>query len=210
MTGAPPHRPAPQRSRTCRSSPAASTAPSSPSICRTGAGREMSSPSRRSGAASICATATRRWSSPWGRSASAACSTLLVSMGFKEIEVGFPAASQTEFDFVRALIEEKLDPRRRHHPGADPGARGADPAHVRSAARRQARHRPSLQLDLDPAAPRRLRAGARRDHRHRRRRRQAHPRARGETMPETEIVFSIRPRASPAPSSISRWRSARR
>ncbi len=30
---------------------------------------------------------------------------LLVSMGFKEIEVGFPAASQTDFDFVRDLID---------------------------------------------------------------------------------------------------------
>ena len=30
---------------------------------------------------------------------------LLVTMGFKEIEVGFPAASQTDFDFVRELIE---------------------------------------------------------------------------------------------------------
>jgi 2-isopropylmalate synthase len=34
----------------------------------------------------------------------------LVAMGFKEIEVGFPAASQTDFDFVRALIEENLIP----------------------------------------------------------------------------------------------------
>lgn len=31
---------------------------------------------------------------------------LLVSMGYKEIEVGFPSASQTDFDFVRILIEE--------------------------------------------------------------------------------------------------------
>jgi 2-isopropylmalate synthase len=31
---------------------------------------------------------------------------LLVTMGYKEIEVGFPAASQTDFDFVRQLIEE--------------------------------------------------------------------------------------------------------
>ena len=30
---------------------------------------------------------------------------LLVSMGYKEIEVGFPSASQTDFDFVRSLIE---------------------------------------------------------------------------------------------------------
>jgi 2-isopropylmalate synthase len=34
----------------------------------------------------------------------------LVSMGFKEIEVGFPSASQPEFDFVRQLIEEDLVP----------------------------------------------------------------------------------------------------
>ncbi|HIW36538.1 MAG TPA: 2-isopropylmalate synthase [Candidatus Treponema faecavium] len=31
---------------------------------------------------------------------------LLVNIGFKEIEVGFPSASQTEYDFVRRLIEE--------------------------------------------------------------------------------------------------------
>jgi 2-isopropylmalate synthase len=35
---------------------------------------------------------------------------LLVQCGFKEIEVGFPAASQTDFDFVRTLIENKLIP----------------------------------------------------------------------------------------------------
>lgn len=35
---------------------------------------------------------------------------LLVRMGFKEIEVGFPSASQTDFDFVRTLIEEDRIP----------------------------------------------------------------------------------------------------
>jgi 2-isopropylmalate synthase len=35
---------------------------------------------------------------------------LLVKMGFKEIEVGFPSASQTDFDFVRSLIEDALIP----------------------------------------------------------------------------------------------------
>ncbi len=35
---------------------------------------------------------------------------LLVRMGFKEIEVGFPSASQTEFDFVRELIDGGLIP----------------------------------------------------------------------------------------------------
>jgi len=35
---------------------------------------------------------------------------LLVKMGYKEIEVGFPSASQTDFDFVRSLIDENLIP----------------------------------------------------------------------------------------------------
>ena len=35
---------------------------------------------------------------------------LLVKMGYKEIEVGFPSASQTDFDFVRQLIEEDRIP----------------------------------------------------------------------------------------------------
>lgn len=35
---------------------------------------------------------------------------LLVDCGFKEIEIGFPAASQIEFDFTRRLIEEQLIP----------------------------------------------------------------------------------------------------
>lgn len=35
---------------------------------------------------------------------------LLVKMGYKEIEVGFPSASQTDFDFVRRLVEGDLIP----------------------------------------------------------------------------------------------------
>ncbi|MCS5733915.1 2-isopropylmalate synthase [Herbiconiux daphne] len=35
---------------------------------------------------------------------------LLVRMGYKEIEVGFPSASQTDFDFVRSLIDEDAIP----------------------------------------------------------------------------------------------------
>jgi 2-isopropylmalate synthase len=35
---------------------------------------------------------------------------LLVRLGYKEIEVGFPAASQTDFDFIRSLVEEELVP----------------------------------------------------------------------------------------------------
>ncbi len=35
---------------------------------------------------------------------------MLVQMGFKEIEIGFPAASQIEFDFLRQLVDRKLIP----------------------------------------------------------------------------------------------------
>ena len=78
---------------------------------------------------------------------------LLVRMGYKEIEVGFPAASQTDFDFVRQLDRGGPDPGRRRHPGADPGARGADRADLRVDPRREAGDRPPVQLDVDAAAP---------------------------------------------------------
>ena len=35
---------------------------------------------------------------------------LLLSVGFKEIEVGFPAASETEYEFLRTLIEKNMIP----------------------------------------------------------------------------------------------------
>ena len=35
---------------------------------------------------------------------------MLIKIGFKEIEVGFPSASQTDFDFVRKLVDDKLIP----------------------------------------------------------------------------------------------------
>ena len=41
-----------------------------------------------------------------GPEAKRAIFDLLVRMGFKEIEVGFPAASQTDYDFVRSLVDD--------------------------------------------------------------------------------------------------------
>ena len=35
---------------------------------------------------------------------------LLCDIGFQQIEIGFPSAAQTEFDFARKLIEEELVP----------------------------------------------------------------------------------------------------
>jgi len=47
---------------------------------------------------------------PMGPSQKLEMFQLLVDVGFKEIEVGFPAASQTDFDFVRQLIEQDMIP----------------------------------------------------------------------------------------------------
>ena len=71
--------------------------------------------------------------------------------------MAFPSASQTDFDFVRSLIDEPPDPRRRHHPGADPRARRPHRPHVRIAARRRARHRAPLQRHVAGVPARGLR-----------------------------------------------------
>lgn len=47
---------------------------------------------------------------PMGPQAKRAIFDLLVNMGFKEIEIGFPAASQTDFDFVRSLVDDGAIP----------------------------------------------------------------------------------------------------
>ena len=83
----------------------------------------------------------------------------LVRIGFKEIEVGFPSASQTDFDFVRQLVEEDLIPddvtiqvltqsREELIRRTFESVRGA-----------QARHRASLQPHRAAVPPRRLRQG---------------------------------------------------
>ena len=69
---------------------------------------------------------------------------LLVDIGFKEIEVGFPSASETEYEILRALIDGHLYSGRRDHSGAGAGARASDPQDVRGRARRKKRHYPFL------------------------------------------------------------------
>ena len=111
-------------------------------------------------------------------------------MGYKEIEVGFPSASQTDFDFVRQLIEEDAHPRRRHDPGADPGARAPHRAHLRVDRGREAGDRPPVQLDERAAARRRLPHRQAGDHRHRRRGRAPLPRVR-EAHPRDDGVLRV-------------------
>ena len=55
-------------------------------------------------------TATRRSSTRWTRGGSDGSSTSSLALGIKEIEVGFPSASKTDFDFVRTLVEQELIP----------------------------------------------------------------------------------------------------
>ncbi len=133
---------------------------------------------------------------------------LLVATGFKEIEVGFPSASQTDFDFIRELIETQPHPRRRHDPGADPGATGAHPPHVRVAARRAARDPSLLQCDRPRLPPRGVPAGPRGDGEARGGRRDAERRAGRGASPTPTGASNIRPRPSPSRSRTSPSRSA--
>ena len=98
---------------------------------------------------------------------------LLADMGFKEIEVAFPSASQTDFDFVRSIIEFGRDSRRRRDPGPDPVPAGTDRPHLRGGEGREEGHRPLLQFDLDAAARGRVPDRPRRASRDRGQRREA-------------------------------------
>ncbi len=156
---------------------------SSASTCRTAPGR----PARVEAAPRWCAVDLRDGNQalidPMSPERKRRMFQLLVQMGYKEIEVGFPSASQTDFDFVRQLIEQDLIPEDvtiqvltqcREHliERTFESLRGAQPG-----------HRALLQLDLDAAAPGGLRPGPRRHHRHRHPGRAAVPEVRGDPHP---------------------------
>ena len=136
-----------------------STAPIRPSSCPIEPGPTASSTTRRSGARPTCATGTRHSSSRWTRSRKQRMFDLLVQLGVKEIEVGFPSASQTDFEFVRRLIEEDRIP-------ADTTIAVLTQARPELIERTyeaidgaRTRDRAPLQLDLDDAATGRLPPG---------------------------------------------------
>ena len=64
----------------------------------------------RTGAVWICVTAINRWLCRWIWKRKKPSFLFLCHMGFRQIEVGFPAASDTEYQFVRTLIEHNLIP----------------------------------------------------------------------------------------------------
>ena len=117
----------------------------------------------------------------------------LVEMGFKEIEVGFPSASQPDFDFVRHIIENDLIPEDVTIQVLTQCREDLIRRTYESVHRRQARHHPLLQLDLDAATPGRLRT---RQGRHHRRSPPTPPRSvvRLESMsPTTEFFYEYSP-----------------
>ena len=69
---------------------------------------------------------------------------LLVRLGFKEIEVGFPSSSQPDFDFVRQLIDERAIPDDVTIQVLTQAPRGAHRPDVRGDRRRVARDRSRL------------------------------------------------------------------
>ena len=119
---------------------------------------------------------------------------LLVKMGYKEIEIGFPGGVADRLRLRAQADRGGPDPRRRDDPGADAGARAADRRTFEALRGRQARDRAPLQLDLDHAAPRRVRP---RPRRHQATspstRRQADPRLRARRSRSTDWAFQYSP-----------------
>ena len=158
--------------RTCRSTATArSTSWSSRCRCPTAPGRTSGSPSAPLWCAVDLRDGNQALIDPMSPGRKRRMFDLLVRMGYKEIEVGFPAASQTDFDFVREIIEQDMIPDDVTIQVLTQARTGADRAHVRGLRGRAARDRPPVQLDVDPAAPGRvpLRPRGHLEDRHRRR-----------------------------------------
>ena len=117
---------------------------------------------------------------------------LLVRMGYKEIEVGFPSASQTDFDFVREIIEQGAIPDDVTIQVLTQCRPELIDAHLRGVRRCAAGDRALLQLDVDPAAPRGVPCRPRRGQEDRHRRR-PHVRRGGREVPRDAVALRVLP-----------------
>ena len=90
--------------------PSTATPPSRRSSCPTAPGRSRSSPRAPQWCSVDLRDGNQALIDPMDTARKTAMFELLVQMGYTEIEVGFPAASQTDFDFVRTLVENDLVP----------------------------------------------------------------------------------------------------
>ena len=134
----------------------------------------------------------------------------LVDVGFKEIEVGFPSASQTDYDFQRLLIDEHLIPDDVEIQVLVQCREELIERTFESLVGRAAGHRPLLQLDLRAAAAGRLRARPGGHRRHRRARRRSSASKFEPSLPGTEVRYEYSPESFTGTEPDSRWRSARR
>ena len=146
----------------------------------------------------------------WTPSASGGCSTCSSRSASRRSRSGFPSASQTDFDFVRQLIEEDLIPDDVTIQVLTQARERADRAHVRVRSRAR-RGRSSTSTTRPPSCSVGSSSGLDREGIvqiavARRRVVRELARAAGDATGAS----STRRRASPAPSSTSRWRSARR
>ena len=135
---------------------------------------------------------------------------LLCSVGFKEIEVGFPSASKADFDFMRVLVDEGLIPddvtivvltQARDHliERTFESLEGVPRSivHLYNSTSTTQR-RVVFRLDRDGIREIAVRGA------------ELHSRARRCGQPEATCASSTRPRASPPPSPTTRSRCARR
>ena len=134
---------------------------------------------------------------------------LLVRLGVKEIEVGFPCRVEDRLRLRAAARRGGPDPRGHDDRRPHAGAAGADRADVRGDRGCATRDRAPLQLDLGHAAASRVPHGPGRHHRARGPRRGALQGARRRRR-TARSSSSTRRRASTTPSSTTRSRSARR
>ena len=141
------------------------------------------------------------------RAASDGSSTCSLTLGIKEIEVGFPSASKADFDFVRTLIDQDLIPDDVTIAVLTQARPELIERSFEAIDGREARDRASLQLDVGDAAARRLPDGPRGDHRPRRERHDALQAPRGARR-RRRSSSSTRPRASTTRSSTTPSRSA--
>ena len=118
---------------------------------------------------------------------------LLVKMGYKEIEIGFPAASQTDFDFVRKLVEEDMIPDDVNVQVLTQARAPLIERTFESLQGRAARDHASVQLDVDDAAARGVRPRPRRHQADRRRRRRSSCATAPRKQPDTEWTFQYSP-----------------
>ena len=135
---------------------------------------------------------------------------VLVQMGFKEIEVGFPSASQPDYDFIRQLIDDDLIPEDVTIQVLVQCRPDLIERTYECLGRCPPRHRPLLQLDVGAAAPRRVQ---RRTGRGSPTSPSTRPGCAGRWRtgcPTPPSPTSTRRRASPAPSATTRSRSAKR